>query len=204
MNEKLKKHWEKVYQRESNEFSWKQEIPKSSLDFIRSFHLPKDASIIDIGSGDSKLIDFLLDEGYENITVLDISSKALDRTRIRLGEKAEKVTWTNSDIIDFHPDMKYDLWHDRATFHFLTTDEQITKYLAIAKSAVSSFMILATFSDKGPDKCSGLDVKQYSEVQLQNTLLNGFDKIRCITEDHTTPFNTNQNFLYCSFKRQIG
>jgi len=202
LNEKFKKHWEKVYQKEFGEFSWNQEIPRSSLDFIHSFNLPKTASIIDIGGGDSKLVDCLLEEGFENITVLDISSNALERTQNRLGEKAGKVKWITSDITEFLPETKYDLWHDRATFHFLTQLSQIEKYVNLAAQSVEKFLTIGTFSDNGPDKCSGLEVKQYNEEQLQNTLLKGFEKIKCITEDHITPFNTNQNFLFCSFKKQ--
>jgi len=203
MNEKLKDHWEKVYQKESGEFSWKQDYPVTSINFIHSFNLPKTASIIDIGGGDSRLVDWLLDEGFENITVLDISPKALKRAQSRLGEKAGKVKWLTSDITDFKSESKFDLWHDRATFHFLTQLPQIQKYVNTAKESVKGFLTIGTFSDNGPDKCSGLSVQQYNEDQLQNVLQNGFEKIRCITEDHVTPFNTNQNFLFCSFKRHL-
>lgn len=197
-----KNHWETVYNTKSpNEVSWTQDVPQTSLDFIHSFNLPKTARIIDIGGGDSKLVDFLLQEGFENITVLDISEKALERAKERLGTKASKVKWIVSDITEFTPAEHYDVWHDRATFHFLTTNEQITKYLETARSAVDSYLTIGTFSDNGPTKCSGLEIKQYNEAQLQTQLAQGFQKIRCITEDHTTPFNTKQNFLFCSFKR---
>ncbi len=197
------RYWEKIYSnKKNNEVSWWQEIPDTSLSFIHSFSLPKTASIIDIGGGDSKLVDCLLEEGFENITVLDISSNALERAQNRLGEKAGKVKWITSDITEFHPETKYDLWHDRAAFHFLTQLSQIEKYVNLAAQSVEKFLTIGTFSDNGPDKCSGLEVKQYNEEQLQNTLLKGFEKIKCITEDHITPFNTNQNFLFCSFKKQ--
>jgi SAM-dependent methyltransferase len=196
-----KKHWEKVYEtKQPNEVSWTQEIPKTSLDFIHSFNCPKTAKIIDIGGGDSKLVDCLIAEGYQNVTVLDISEKALERAKERLGEKAEQVTWIASDIENFEPKEKYDIWHDRAAFHFLTTKEQITKYLSIAKKAITGFLTIGTFSENGPKKCSGLDIKQYSENDLQSVLKDGFEKIKCITENHITPFNTTQNFLFCSFK----
>ncbi len=197
-----KAHWEAIYQtKKPDEVSWTEEVPKTSLDFIHSFHVPKNAGIIDIGGGESKLVDCLINEGYENITVLDISEKALDKVKERLGEKAKKINWVVSDITEFNPEAKYAVWHDRATFHFLTTTEQIEKYLHIARHVVNGFMAIGTFSDNGPEKCSGLSVKQYNEEQLQAQLKDGFDKIRCITEDHITPFHTKQNFLFCSFKK---
>ena len=199
-----KKHWETVYETKNpDQVSWTQEIPKTSLEFIHSFKLNKDARIIDIGGGDSKLVDYLLEEGYNNITVLDISEKAIAKAKKRLGEKASKVNWIVSDIIEFEPDTSFDVWHDRATFHFLTTDEQIKKYIKIATEFVSGYLIIGTFSQNGPKKCSGLEIKQYNEEELTSELKKGFDKIRCVSEDHTTPFNTIQNFLFCSFKRQL-
>lgn len=200
--EMRKEHWEKVYStKQPHEVSWTQELPRTSLGLIHSFHLPKSASIIDVGGGDSKLVDHLLSEGYENITVLDISERSLERAKQRLGDKAAKVKWIACDITEFHPTTQYDLWHDRATFHFLTTADDVQNYLNVARRSVKGILIIGTFSDKGPRKCSGLNVHQYSEEQLQQQLINGFEKIKCITEDHTTPFNTKQNFLFCSFKR---
>jgi len=200
-----KQHWETVYETKSPEqVSWTQEVPKTSLDFIHSFGADKKARIIDIGGGDSKLVDYLLDNGYENITVLDISAKALDRAKDRLGDKAAKVNWVVSDVTEFAPDTAFDIWHDRATFHFLTTKEQVVKYLDIARQSVNGYMTIGTFSTNGPTKCSGLDIQQYDEQTLTAELENGFDKLKCITEDHTTPFNTTQNFLFCSFKRQMN
>lgn len=200
-----KKHWETVYEtKNSDQVSWTQELPKTSLDFIHSFEVDKTARIIDIGGGDSKLVDCLIDNGFENITVLDISSKALDKAKSRLGDKAEKVNWIVSDITEFEPNTTFDIWHDRATFHFLTTKEQVSKYLDIARNSVNGYMTIGTFSKNGPTKCSGLDIKQYDEQTLTAELEKGFDKLKCVTEDHTTPFNTTQNFLFCSFKRQVG
>lgn len=196
-----KSHWENVYEvKQPHEVSWTQEIPSTSLEFIRGFNLSKNASIIDIGGGDSKLVDFLLKEGFHDITVLDISEKALERTKIRLGPLSEKITWVVSDIIDFDPPKNYDLWHDRATFHFLTSDQQIEKYLSIARHSVKGFLTIGTFSHDGPTKCSGLHIKQYDEEELNKQLSAGFTKIHCFTEDHITPFNTKQNFLFCGFK----
>ncbi len=199
-----KNHWETVYETKNpDQVSWTQEIPKTSLDFIHSFEVDKTARIIDIGGGDSKLVDYLLDNGFENITVLDISANALEKAKKRLGDKAENVKWVVSDITEFEPNTTFDIWHDRATFHFLTTKEQVSKYLDIARRNVRGYMTIGTFSKNGPTKCSGLDIKQYDEETLTAELKNGFDKLKCITEDHTTPFNTTQNFLFCSFKRQV-
>lgn len=202
MNIKNKQHWETVYTtKQPNEVSWTQETPQTSLDFIRSFNLSKSASIIDVGGGNSKLVDFLLNEGYENITVLDISATALEKAKVRLGERAEKVNWIVSDITEFKPTTTYDIWHDRAAFHFLTKDEQIGKYLSIVKNAVKGFLVMGTFSESGPKKCSGLDIRQYSATSLEEIFKDDFTKLTCKTEDHTTPFNTTQNFTFCSFKR---
>lgn len=202
-NTTRKNHWETVYETKNpDQVSWTQEVPKTSLDFISSFGLTKDAKIIDIGGGDSKLVDYLLEKGFENITVLDISEKALEKAKYRLGDKAKKVNWVVSDITEFEPTTTFDIWHDRATFHFLSTTEQVSKYMNTARKSVNGFMTIGTFSENGPTKCSGLEIKQYTEQTLTDELKNGFDKIRCVTEDHTTPFNTTQNFLFCSFKRQ--
>ncbi len=202
MGNSLQSHWDAVYiTKDLKQVSWTQEIPKTSLELIHSFKTKKDAKIIDIGGGDSKLVDYLLEEGFNDITVLDISEEALSRTKNRLGKKSENIKWIVSDINAFEPTTTYDVWHDRATFHFLTTNEQIAKYMEIARNAVSGFIIIGTFSDNGPYKCSGLSVKQYNEETLTAETQNGFDKIKCITEDHITPFDTKQNFLFCSFKR---
>lgn len=203
MSIERKNHWETVYETKTSEqMSWTQETPKTSLDFINSFSIAKTANIIDIGGGDSKLVDYLVDSGFENVTVLDISAKALEKTQKRLGSKANKVNWVVSDITEFEPKTTFDVWHDRATFHFLTTPQQISKYMDTARKFVNGYLTIGTFSENGPKKCSGLDIKQYNEVTLTSELKNGFDKIRCVTEDHTTPFDTTQNFIFCSFKRQ--
>ncbi len=197
-----KNHWETVYEtKQPNEVSWTQENPKTSLDFIRETRLDKTAKIIDIGGGDSNLVDFLLEEGYENISVLDISANALERAKKRLGKNAEKVNWIVSDITEFNPETRYDIWHDRATFHFLTTQEQIKKYAEITENWINDFLIIGTFSENGPKKCSGLDIKQYSETAIENQFSDNFKKLKCITEDHITPFETKQNFTFCAFEK---
>jgi ubiquinone/menaquinone biosynthesis C-methylase UbiE len=198
-----KNHWDTVYKtKDPNQRSWTEDVPKTSLEFIHSFHLKKNSKIIDVGGGDSKLVDYLLDEGFKNITVLDISEAALDSAKKRLGKKASKINWVISDVTKFNPDSTFDVWHDRATFHFLTSKNQVAKYLDAARRSVKGFLTIGTFSENGPHKCSGLETKQYSEQALTAELQNGFEKLRCITEDHKTPFDTKQNFLFCSFKRK--
>ena len=202
MENSNKKHWETVYETKNpDQVSWTQEIPKTSLNFIHSFGLDKKAKIIDIGGGDSKLVDFLLEEGFENITVLDISQKAIEKAQLRLGSKADKVNWIVSDITQFKPTTQYDIWHDRAAFHFLTSEVDIDKYVEIVKNSVSKYVIIGTFSENGPQKCSGLEIKQYSQETLTKLFQKDFQVIECFTEDHTTPFDTKQNFIYCSLKK---
>ena len=199
-----KNYWENIYRTKGPaDLSWTQALPATSLDFIRSFNLPRTARIIDIGGGDSRLVDFLLDEGYTDLTVLDISGAALRKAQQRLGHRAHLVKWIEQDITQFQPVRAYDLWHDRATFHFLTTSSLVTHYLESARGALPTggYFVIGTFSENGPEKCSGLPVHQYSEQELTQALTVGFNKIRCITEDHHTPLNTLQNFLFCSFKR---
>lgn len=203
MEPNRKTHWEQVYQTKTpNQVSWTQEKPKIALEIIRSFGLPKTAKIIDVGGGDSTLVDYLLLEGYENITVLDISAKALEKAQNRLGDQASKVTWIVSDITSLQPQSTYDIWHDRAAFHFLTTNEHIEKYWNIVNKVVSNFLIVGTFSEQGPTKCSGLEIRQYNKESLSKVFVQEFDRISCIEEEHLTPFDTLQHFLFCSFKRK--
>jgi len=200
-----KAHWEKIYRtRQSNEVSWYENEPKVSLDLVKQFNLPKSARIMDSGGGDSHFVDYLLKLGYENITVLDISEVALDRAKKRLGADAKKIKWVVADEADCNPDEQFDVWHDRAAFHFLTDEKEIISYLNTIKHCIKpgGYFIVATFSEQGPNKCSGLDVKQYSELSMTELLKDSFEKINCFTVDHHTPFNTVQNFLYCSFKHK--
>ena len=187
-----------------NEVSWFQPYPKTSVEFLELFNLPLTANIIDVGGGDSHLVDILLEKGYQNIWVLDISANAIERAKERLGIQADKVHWIVSDVIEFDfKDLRFDLWHDRAAFHFLTTDDKIDRYVSLAKDAISKngYLVLGTFSEEGPEKCSGLQVKRYSETSMRAKFEGSFVCIKCIHEDHITPFNTSQNFLFCSFKR---
>jgi trans-aconitate methyltransferase len=195
-------HWERVYTtKQPHEVSWTQSVPTTSLTFLREFELPKSARIIDVGGGDSQLVDHLLAEGYRNVTVLDISEKALEKAQKRLGDAAKYVTWVVSDVTTYQPTEAYDLWHDRATFHFLTTPDQIERYLHLTRQAVGGYLLVATFSEQGPQKCSGLDIRQYSQIELAARFEAAFEKIRCLNEDHVTPFETVQNFTFCGFKR---
>ncbi len=199
-----KQHWENIYQtKELNEVSWFQPKPETSLNFFEEFAISSTAKIIDIGGGDSFLIDHLLLLGYIDITVLDISNSAIERAKKRLGSNAEKVKWIVSDIVDFEPTESYDVWHDRAAFHFLTNKEDREKYVSIADKGLTNdgLLIVGTFSETGPLKCSGVEIQQYSEISLIEQMKSKFQKINCFTIDHTTPFNTIQNFLFCSFKK---
>ena len=202
MDSTLKKHWETVYQNKTPEqVSWTQEIPKTSLEFIAQFNLDPSAKIIDVGGGDSHLVDFLIDGGFKDISVLDISSKAIERAKYRLGDKANRVNWIVSNIIDFTPDVKFDIWHDRAAFHFLTSKEDIETYVK-AVSQFANHIVLGTFSKNGPLKCSGLPISQYNSEDLKELLESDFELVSSHYENHTTPFDTQQNFLFCSFRRK--
>lgn len=199
------KHWENVYSAKSeNEMSWFQEVPAKSLELITEMKLAPNDSIIDIGGGDSRLVDHLLEKGFQRISVLDISSAALDRAKARLGEKSNLVRFIVSDITKFHPVEKYKLWHDRATFHFLTDIHEIETYLEIANCAIApgGFLVVSTFSKTGPEKCSGLPISQYSDVDLKALFGTYFSNIRCFEDTHSTPWGSDQNFVYCGFKKK--
>ena len=205
MHNSYKEHWENVFTTKAeDELSWFQPYPKTSMEFVDLFNLPLNANIIDIGGGDSHFVDALLNKGYQNIYVLDISENAIERVKQRLGSRASKVHWIVADITEFEPPVQFDFWHDRAAFHFLTTEDKIYKYVSIAEDVIKKdgYLILGTFSENGPKKCSGLEIKQYSEASMSARFEIAFDRIKCITEDHKTPFNTDQNFLFCSFKRK--
>lgn len=198
-----KSHWENVYETKTpDQVSWTQTVPITSLRLIQEAGIEKNAPIIDVGGGDSNLVDYLLKEGYTNVSVLDISEKALERAKARLGEKASQVTWIVSDINTFVPKQHYAIWHDRAVFHFVTGEEDIQNYVQRVANHVSGYFIVGTFSENGPLKCSGLEIKQYNEERLNALFGAQFDKLTCFTEDHITPFDTAQNFIFCTFKRR--
>ena len=202
---KKQEHWETVYQKKNFEdVSWFQETPTTSIQFFESMQLPKSANIIDIGGGESRFIDYLIEKAYEKITVLDISATAIEKKKQALGNKAAQVKWIVSDVVDFKPTEQYDFWHDRATFHFLTQKEDVEQYITTVKQHVKpeGILILSTFSENGPTKCSGLDIQQYSEQTLSERVEAFFIKVKCVVVDHITPSAVVQNFIFCSFKRK--
>ncbi|WP_297332638.1 class I SAM-dependent methyltransferase [Flavobacterium sp.] len=197
-------HWQEVYNsKESNAVSWYQSVPDASLQFIKK-NVPKNAAIIDVGAGDSNLADFLLQAGFTDITLLDISQAALDKVRYRLAGKDSGVTYITSDILDFRSEREYAFWHDRAAFHFLTGGNDITRYTEIMAAALQrdGHALIGTFSEMGPEKCSGIAVSRYSEDQLELAFKENFDKAACFVHEHQTPFNTVQNFRFCSFRKK--
>ncbi|GGE13340.1 class I SAM-dependent methyltransferase [Psychroflexus salis] len=198
------KHWNHIYEtKELKDVSWYQLKPNTSLAFFDALKLPKTAKIIDIGGGDSFLVDYLLKAGFKNISVLDISEKAIERAKKRLGEQSKIVTWIVSDVTQFTPDEEYDVWHDRAAFHFLTNDKDISNYIKATKQSVKSqgHLIIGVFSEKGPKKCSGIEIKQYSKESLSSAFQHHFEKIECKNLDHETPSGSLQNFTFCKFKK---
>lgn len=198
-------HWDNVYRNKNeNEVSWYQNVPTRSLELITELKLSPDDEIIDIGGGDSHLVDHLLAKGFEHLTILDISSAALDRVKERISKHSNSVKFISSDITKFDPQETYKLWHDRATFHFLTSTENVTSYLEIANRAIApgGYLIVSTFSKTGPEKCSGLPIAQYSEGDLKALFQKFFNNIRCLEDIHRTPWGSNQNFVYCGFKKR--
>lgn len=197
-------HWETVFKtKDTTKVSWYQPFPETSLTLIEKLKLPKTARIIEVGSGDSYLGDFLLEKGYSEITLLDISEKALDTIQKRLSAKAEKITFIVADVTGFSSSKTYDLWHDRAVFHFLAEISDIQKYVknVSEKLVPGGYLILGVFSTNGPDMCSGLQVQKYSEAELTALFERNFKKIECFSEEHQTPSGTQQNFLFCVFQR---
>ena len=198
-----KEHWQDIYATKGmQEVSWFQKVPEISLDLIQKVAPNKDASIIDVGGGDGFLVDNLLELGYTNITVLDISENAINRAKQRLGNIDEKVKWVISDITNFLPEKKYDVWHDRAVFNFLTEQKDIAKYKKLVNKSIYDYFVLATFSDEGPNKCSGLEICKYSELDLKKQFDNSFKVIESFKKNHSTPFNTTQNFTFSVFQKQ--
>lgn len=200
-----KEHWENIYQNKAiTEVSWYQKVPETSLDFIERSVLPKRSSIIDVGGGDSLLVDHLLKKGYTNLSVLDISSKALQRAQERLGDASEQIQWIESDASQLEIDQKFDLWHDRAAFHFLTEDKDIENYKRVVSQYIKTdgILIIGTFSENGPKKCSGIPIKQYSVKKLAKVFEDNFELINTLKVDHTTPFDTVQNFSFCCLRKK--
>jgi len=199
-----KDHWEKIYStKEIDGVSWYQETPTTSLNIIDSLKLNLNTSIIDIGAGKSFLADNLLDLGYNDITILDISRNALNEVTRRVGKKNHKIKCIESNVIDLSSGQKYDVWHDRAVFHFITNNQEREKYLDLLNSSLNKdgCLIIGTFSEDGPLKCSGLEVQRYSIKDLRELLKSNFKFIDGFKEIHDTPFNTSQSFTFCTFKK---
>lgn len=199
-----KQHWEKIYsEKNPQDVSWFQKEPVVSLKIIQNISNNK-AQIIDVGGGASVLVDYLLKLGYFNIAVLDISGKAIEYAKRRLADQADKVEWYEKDITQFMPSHPYDIWHDRAVFHFLTDKESRESYKNALKSTIKSgsHVIIATFAKDGPKKCSGLDVVQYDSSSIQDEIGDEFLLLESQFETHLTPSGKEQRFNYFVFKRK--
>jgi len=194
-------HWDKVYATKApNEVSWFRPHLETSLAFIGRSAGDCSASIIDVGGGESTLVDDLLSRGYSNLSVLDISSTAIEVTKTRLGSLASRVQWLVADVTqEKFPANAVDVWHDRAVFHFLTTQSQRNAYVRNAAKTVKrgGHVIVGAFGPEGPVKCSGLDVQRYDEGSLHGEFGSRFRLIDSMKELHQTPFGTTQQFLYC-------
>ena len=198
-------HWQQVYAtKQVDAVSWYQPSAARSLSLIRTFAPDISAAVIDVGAGASVLVDELLDAGYTDLTVLDIAGDALATSRRRLGERAGLVHWIEHDVLTADlAGSRYDLWHDRAVFHFLTEAVDRAAYVAQLDRAVRAGgnVVMATFADDGPTKCSGLPVVRYTPELLQAELGEGFVLVRSEHEMHHTPMGTSQSFLYCVFRK---
>jgi SAM-dependent methyltransferase len=203
-----REHWERVYStKAADAVSWYQKHADLSLDWIRASGIARTASLIDVGGGSSTLVDDLLHEGYSSLTVLDVSAAALAGTKARLGAQAEAVAWIAADITEVAlPSRAFDLWHDRAVFHFLTAAQDRAAYVSALLRAVKpgGHMIVSTFAEDGPSQCSGLPVHRYTPSGLHAELGSDFALIRHQREEHRTPAGALQRFVYCHFRRNAS
>lgn len=201
-----KAHWEKVYRtKAADAVSWYRPHLEKSLALIRRAADDLSAAIVDVGGGESTLVDDLLAAGYRDVTVLDISARAIEVAKNRLGGNAERVTWLAADITEVElPEHRYDVWHDRAVFHFLTEPRQRAAYVRQVARSVKpgGHVIVATFGPEGPQKCSGLDVVRYDADALHDEFGTRFRLEESLTELHETPFGTTQQFVYCLCKME--
>ncbi|WP_456620005.1 MULTISPECIES: class I SAM-dependent methyltransferase [unclassified Bradyrhizobium] len=198
-------HWDKVYATKGEaEVSWFQDSPAISLEMIRAANPDHDAAIIDIGGGASRLVDRLLQEGYRDLAVLDISANALDAARQRIGQAAAGVDWIVADVTTWHPARRFEVWHDRAAFHFLTDPRDRAAYVERLRSAVAhgGHVIIATFAPDGPEKCSGLPVQRHDSASLSAELGPEFALVESRSETHHTPWNSAQAFQFSRFRRR--
>lgn len=201
-------HWESIYRsRQPDEVSWYQAEPRRSLELVRRAAPDTAASIIDVGGGASRLVDGLLAAGYRDLTVLELSGAALGHSRTRLGPAAAAVRWIEADVLAAElPPAAYDVWHDRAVFHFLTAAVDRSRYVAQLRTALKpgGHAIVATFAPDGPERCSGLPVVRYSPESLGETLGPGFRLVEDIREEHPTPGGKSQAFVYCLWQFDSG
>ncbi len=200
-------HWEGVYARKQpTEVSWYQPVPRRSLELLERHGLTSGSALIDVGGGDSTLVDALLDRGLRSLTVLDISAAALARARERLGERAQPVTWIAGDITQVRlPIGAYDFWHDRAVFHFLGDPGDRRRYVERAAAALASggHVIIATFAPEGPTRCSGLDVTRYAPADLAREFgEDDFELMDSVEDVHRTPAGAEQCFTYAVLRRR--
>lgn len=199
MNKKV--HWETVYETKSDrQVSWFREHLDNSLQMILETKVGKEAAIIDVGGGSSSLAADLFEQGFADVSVLDISAKALEKSKARLGKRAAQIEWIEADITQVSlPENHYDVWHDRAVFHFLTAAEDRQKYVeqVLRSLKVGGHIIVASFGENGPQKCSGLDVVRYNPETMHNEFGNNFNLVESLSEAHETPFQTTQEFIYC-------
>jgi SAM-dependent methyltransferase len=200
-----KTHWETVYEtKPADAVSWYAPHLQESLRYVTQAAVNKNVAIIDVGGGESTLVDDLVNEGYRNITVLVISATALDVTKRRLGPLGAHVQWMAADILEVElPVASYDIWHDRAVFHFLTRDDQRRRYVAQVLNALKpgGFAIVGTFGPEGPVKCSGLQVSRYAPTDLHSAFGEPFELLGSSVEQHTTPWGSPQQFVYCYCRR---
>lgn len=199
-----KAHWDEVYRGTSSDrLSWFQSHPSLSLELITAAAPSRDARIIDVGGGDSLLVDHLLEHGYKEVTVLDISGSAIERARSRLGDKADAIHWIVADVLAAESLGTYDIWHDRALFHFLTEPEQRQRYIEAVGSTVvpQGAVVIAAFAPDGPPTCSGLEVRRYDEQTLAAELGDSFTLIGSRREPHHAPWDAEQRFTYASFRK---
>ena len=200
-----KAHWQKIYHDKSPlDVSWYQKQPELSLQLIHRSLERKDRAIIDVGGGASQLVDCLCNEGYSNLSVLDISAHALDFAKQRLGDLAVKVEWFACDITEFDPPQRYALWHDRAVFHFLTEEPDRNKYVNVLQRALQpgGYLVIAAFAVGGPERCSGLEIVQYDASRLMTVLGDEFNLLDEAHEIHVTPANKEQKFVYFRLVRK--
>ena len=199
-----KEHWDKAHAaRHPRDVSWYEQLPALSLRMIQESNVATDTPIIDVGGGASLLVDFLLEDGYRDITVLDLSGIALDKARRRLGEKSSRVEWIEQDITCFETERKYGLWHDRALFHFLTLENDRGKYIQALRRALQpgGQLVISTFAIGGPERCSGLDIVQYDARKLERELGGGFTLLEQEQVLHQTPAQKEQLFGFYRFIR---